>query len=141
MGPSILYATETLYDLSETEIRQIERIEESYWRTILKTPRICPLSEIYFSIGKKPARFEIMKRQMLFLKNILEQDDKLKTKAFFMTQFQNRARGDIELTMLKDIIILKINLSFKQIEHIKLSTFKSLINQHIDEKALLYLSK
>lgn len=141
MRPSILYASETLYDLTETEIRQIERIEESYWRQVLKTYRSCPLSEIYLSVGQKPARFEIIKRRMLFLRHILEQKESAIIKQFFFTQFENKRKGDLVSLMLKDIKFLELNLSFQEIKHIKLSEFKNLINQRINEKALSYLLK
>ena len=36
---SILYACETYYNLKETEVRQIERIEECFLRKILKTTK------------------------------------------------------------------------------------------------------
>ena len=41
---SILYASETYYNLKETELRQIERIEEGYMRQLLQTARGCPIS-------------------------------------------------------------------------------------------------
>ena len=39
---SILYAAETYYDLKETQIRHLERIEENFMRQLLKTKRSCP---------------------------------------------------------------------------------------------------
>ena len=119
LRPSILYASETLYNLTEVEIRQIERLEESYWRQILKTSRSCPLAEIYLSVGQKPARFEIVKRRMLFLKNILDQDETSITKQFFYVQHQNKTKGDLVSTMMKDLIYLDVNLSFQQIREMK----------------------
>ena len=37
---SILYASDMYYQLKETELRQLERIEESYLRQVLKTTRV-----------------------------------------------------------------------------------------------------
>ena len=45
---SILYASETYYNLTELEMRQIERIEESYMRQLVKTKRSCPVNQLYF---------------------------------------------------------------------------------------------
>jgi hypothetical protein len=36
---SILYASECYYDLKETELRQLERIEEGFLRRLFKTPK------------------------------------------------------------------------------------------------------
>jgi hypothetical protein len=41
---SILYACETYYNLKENEMRQLERIEESFMRQLLKTTKGCPIN-------------------------------------------------------------------------------------------------
>ena len=46
---SILYASDMYYQLKETELRQLERIEESYLRQVLKTTKECPIKQLYFS--------------------------------------------------------------------------------------------
>ena len=43
---SILYASETYYNLKEIETRHIERIEEGYMRKDLKTTKGCPIVQI-----------------------------------------------------------------------------------------------
>ena len=58
---SILYACETYYNLKETEIRQLERIEETFLRKMFKTSKGCPISQLYLESGHIPARFEIQK--------------------------------------------------------------------------------
>ena len=70
---SILYASDMYYNLKETELRQIERIEEQFLRKLLKTTKGCPIKSLYLEIGQTPARFEIMKMRLLYLKYILEQ--------------------------------------------------------------------
>ena len=68
---SILYACETYYSLKETEVRQLEMLEEVFLRRLLKTSRGCPISQLYLETGHYPARFEIKKISLLFLKYIL----------------------------------------------------------------------
>ena len=58
---SILYAADMYYALKETELRQIERIEESYMRKVMKTTKGCPIVQIYLEMGQIPARFEVQK--------------------------------------------------------------------------------
>ena len=67
---SILYASEMYYNLKETELRQIEQIEEGFLRQVFKTTKGCPLTQLYLSIGEKPSRFEIQKRRLLFMKKM-----------------------------------------------------------------------
>ena len=65
---SILYAADMYYSLKENELRQIERIEEGYLRQILKTTKGCPITQLYLEVGQFPARFEIQKMRLLYLK-------------------------------------------------------------------------
>ena len=70
---SILYASETYYNLTENQLRSIERIEEGFLRKILKTTKGCPIVQLYLETGQWPARFAIQKSRLLFLKTILEE--------------------------------------------------------------------
>ena len=56
---SILYASETYYNIKETEIRKLERIEQTFLRQILKTGRGCPITQLYLETGHIPAMFAI----------------------------------------------------------------------------------
>ena len=69
LRPSILYASETYYNLTESQTRQLERIEEGYLRQILMTGRGCPIVQLYLEVGVIPARFEIQRYRLLFLKS------------------------------------------------------------------------
>ena len=51
------YFYESYYNSKEQEIRQLERIEESFMRQLLKTKKICPINQL-------PARFDIMKLRL-----------------------------------------------------------------------------
>ena len=43
---SILYASETYHSITETQLRNIEKIEEEYLRKIMKTKKSCPINQI-----------------------------------------------------------------------------------------------
>ena len=91
---SILHASETYYYLKESEIRQIERIEESFMRKLLKTSKGCPIIQIYLELGQIPARFEIIKLRLFFLKYILNQDQESKIFKFLKLQMEKPVRFD-----------------------------------------------
>ena len=63
---SILYAAETYYNLKETELRALERIEENFLRQLLKTSEGCPIAQLYLEVGHKPTRFEIFRMRLYF---------------------------------------------------------------------------
>jgi hypothetical protein len=83
---SILYASDMYYQLKETELRQLERIEESYLRQVLKTTKGCPINQLYLSLGQYPARFEIQKMRLLYLKYILHENETSLLYKFFTLQ-------------------------------------------------------
>ena len=70
---SILYSAETMYSLSESELRAIERIEESALQKVFKTKRSCPRHLLYLESGMYPARNQIHRQMLNFLHYILQQ--------------------------------------------------------------------
>ena len=100
---TILYAADMYYALKETELRQIERIEEEFMRKILKTSKGCPIKSLYLELGQIPARFEILKMRLLYLKNILEQPLESNVSKMLHLQFKTPTPGDWASTCLKDM--------------------------------------
>ena len=113
---SILFASETYYNLKETEIRTLERIEESFLRKLFKTTTGCPISQLYLETGHYPARFEVFRRRLLFLQNILkEKSDSLILK-FVTLQLENPRKGDWASSCIQALKYLNIELSIDDIK-------------------------
>ena len=91
---SILFACETYYNLTETQTRQLERIEEGFIRRLLKTSTGCPIVQLYLETGHIPARFAIKKARLLFLKTILVESQESLIHQFLLLQFQNPTKND-----------------------------------------------
>ena len=138
---SILYASEVYYNLKENEIRQLERIEEQFMRKILNTTKGCPIVSLYLSLGHVPARFEIQKRRLLFLKYILTEKEESMVREFFQLQIEMPTKGDWASSCLKDLKYLEIFLSLEEIEKMPYNQFKKIIKLKIKEKAFSYLIK
>ena len=105
---NILYASDMYYNLKETEIRQIERIEEEFLRKLLKTTKGCPIKSLYLEIGQTPARFEIMKMRLLFLKYILEQPEDSSIRQMLQLQIDFPTTGDWASTCQENLKYLRI---------------------------------
>ena len=97
---SILYASETYYGLKEAQIRQIERIEETFLKKSFKTSRGCPISQLNIESGHIPARFQIYKNRLLFLKYILQQESESRINKF-IRRLQNIKYLEIEIKIDK----------------------------------------
>ena len=136
---SILYAADMYYNIKETEYRQIERIEEEYMRKVLRTTKGCPIISLYLALGQTPARFQIMKMRLLFLKYILEQQDESSILKMLNIQIENPTKGDWASLCKNDIQKLDLKLSFEDIKTIKKSEFKQLLNEKTRKAALFYL--
>ena len=89
---TILYASETYYNINENELRILERIEEQFLRKLLKTGRGCPVSQLYLETGHFPARFAVMKLWCLFLKSILDESSESLIYKFVIQQYENPAK-------------------------------------------------
>ena len=137
---SILYASETYYNLKENEYRSIERIEESFLRQLISTRRFCKISLLYLEFGLWPARFEMKRLRLLFLQYILNQDENSTIFKFFQTQFKTKIKGDFVLMCLSDLSDLEIKMTFDEIKCIKSSKFKFILKQKITKTAFQYLT-
>ena len=138
---TILYAADMYYGLKETEIRQIERIEESYMRKVIQTTKGCPITNLYLEFGQIPARFEIIKMRLLFLKYILEQSKESNVKKMLNLQLEKPSSGDWASTCLSDIENINLKLTLEEIRTISKQKYLKTLKEKIKESALKYLLK
>ena len=136
---STLYACEVYYNLKESEIRHLERIEESFLRQILKTSRGCPIVQLYLEMGIIPARFHIQKMRLLYLKYILEQNEHSLLRKCLKLQLEQPSKNDWASTCVEDLKKLQIDNTFEEIKLISKNKFKNILKQRIKELALNYL--
>ena len=91
---SILYAAETYYNLSEKELREIERIKKGFLRKLLKISKGCPIMQLYLMVGIIPERFQIMKMRIMFLKYMSNENKKSLIRKYNELQVQKPTKGD-----------------------------------------------
>ena len=136
---TILYAADMYYALKETEIRHIERIEEGYMRKILRTTKGCPIISLYLQLGQTPARFEILKMKLLYLKTILEEPDESSVRKMFNLQLENPTVGDWASSCLSDLKYINVNLTLEEIRKIPKEKYTGILKEKTRETALKYL--
>ena len=141
LRPSILYACDMYYDMKESELRKLEQIEEGFLRKILKTSKGCPISQLYLDIGQTPARFEIQKMRLLYLKYILEQSEEALLRKFFQLQIDEPTKGDWGSQCVIDLKELEITETFIEIKEMSKTKFTRLLKSRIEVNALKYLKK
>ena len=136
---SILYASEMYYQLKENEVRQLERIEEQFMRKVLNTTKSCPIVSLYLTLGHIPARFEITKMKLLYLKHILSENEGSMIRKFFHLQLEMPTKGDWASSCLKDIKDLNLSISLKEIQLMTYEKFKKILKEKIKEKSFCVL--
>ena len=67
MRGSILYATESMVNLKENEIKLLEQAEEATLRDLVKTEQSAPRHLLYLELGIIPARYVIKQRKVMHL--------------------------------------------------------------------------
>ena len=72
---SMLFNSEAWYNVTNSEMRLLERIDEMLMRKILKAPRKTPKSLLYLELGFLPIRFIIRSRRLNFLHYILNEPE------------------------------------------------------------------
>ena len=75
-------------------MRQLERIEEDFMRNLIKTTKGCPIIQLYIEFGQIPARFEVMKLRLFFLKYILNKDSESLISRFLQIQIEKPTKFD-----------------------------------------------
>merc|ERR1712208_60696 len=103
------------------------------------TSKGCPISQLYLEIGQYPAKFEIIKMRLLYLKYILEQPEESLLKKLYNLQRSNPTRGDWASTCQEDQKRLELTLSQQEIKEMTKSKFSNIIKENIRKHALNYL--
>ena len=83
---SISFAAKTMYNIKESDFRQLKQIEEDLIRKFFKTGRGCPIFQLYLESGHLPARFYIKQTKLVFYHYILNQKEDSMIFQFLMAQ-------------------------------------------------------
>ena len=139
LRPSILYGCDMMFNLKESEIRQIERIEENYMRKVLDTTRGCPIVQMYLELGHCPARIEIQKNRLLFMQYILQESDECTLSRVFKLQEEEPTRGDWFSMCKTDLMELDIQESLEDIKNMNKNKFLQILKNKTKIRAFKYL--
>ena len=110
-------------------------------RKLFKTSKGCPINQLYLELGQIPARFEILKLRLLFLKYILNQDEESLIKRFFLLQIEKPTRGDWASTCVQNLKELCIFEPLEEIEKMTKNKFRNILKEKIKKEAFGYLIK
>ena len=132
-----------MYNITEKEMIQLERIEEDHMRNILdvKTGIQVPLHIMYLDLGQVPARYQVKRFKVNFLQYILQQDESSLLHRMLRAQQQQPVRGDWFSEVSGIIKDLDIGLDIEQIRTTKRVVFRRISKQKCEEAAFKALIK
>jgi hypothetical protein len=93
----------------------------------------------YLELGIYPIRFEIMKRKIIFLQYILQQEKESMMYKVFKATCDAPVKKDFVNTCDKYLKMLDIKLTFTEISEMSKHRFKQLVKQKTTEAAFIYL--
>ena len=80
---SMLLNSEAWIGLNQTDVDELEQVDEILLRRILETPSTTPKPALYLELGCLPIRFVIMKRRLLYLHYLLNvQNEEMLSQVF-----------------------------------------------------------
>ena len=117
---------------------KLKELRKVFWGNYLGHPEVV-LTQLYLESGQYPARFEIMKSRLLFLKYILDENDESIIKIFVKLQLQQPTPGDWVSICLENLTFLNVKADLDDIRRMTKNKFKSLIKEKIRISAFKYL--
>ena len=136
---SLLLNSEAWVNLSDKDIRSLEQTDENLLGKILGCDSNTSNLFKYLELGIYPIRFEVMKRKIIFLQYILQQEKESMIFQVFKATCENPLKNDFVKTCEKYLDTLKINLTFDEISEMSKSKFKKIVKQKTTEAAFKYL--
>ena len=109
---SILCNSESWYNITKAEFDLIESVDLQFLRRILNVPKSTPKEMFYLELGCLPLRYLIMKKRIMFLHYIVNQDPNSMLYSYLMTQIK-----DWIVQVLKDPKKLKIDKDLENCEN------------------------
>ena len=136
---SLLLNSEAWVNLSEKDVRSLEQTDEILLSKILGCEANTSNVFKYLELGIYPIRFEIMKRKIIFLQYILQQEKTSMMYRVFEVTCENPIKNDFVEMCKKYLGVLDINITFDQISTMSTWSFKKLVKQKTHEAAFKYL--
>ena len=138
---SVLCNSEAWYNVTKAEMDFLETVDAMLLKKILNAPRSTPKEMLHLELGCTRFRDIMKQRRLSYLHYILNEPADSLVYRFFTAQLKSRNSKDWVTTVLKDLEELELNLSFKDISVMKLSSFQILVKKAVVKNALKELEK
>ena len=135
----LLFNSEAWHDVSDSEIKILESVDEYLLRRLVSAYSKTPLEFLYLESGAIPIRFILACRRILYFQTILKRNESELTRQILMAQKENPTKGDFYCQVVKDFKIIGETLDEREITSKSKFSFKNNIKWKVRNAALLYL--
>ena len=136
---SLLTNSEAWHNLTETDIRNLEKVDENLLCKILETPISTPREMLYLELGVMPIRFIIKSRRLNFLKYIVSEPNDSLVHQVFDAQIKHPTRNDWGQSVLKDLSDIDLNMNM--LENMTKTNLRKHIKNKLEVMAFNYLTE
>ena len=137
----VLFNSEVWHNLSEIEIRMLEKVDETLLRAFVKAHSKTPLEFLYLEAGVIPIRFIIASRRLIYHQVILKRENQELIKKMYVEQAKNPTKGDFIELIKDDFKMINEVQDDEKIRNTSTNVYKKHIKKCIKDAAFQYLIK
>lgn len=138
---SALTNSEAWYGLTKINVETLESVDVRLLRRIFEVPFSCPKEMVYLETGCLPISAIIVIRRLLFLHNILHEDEHSLIFRFFQSQLSSPVKGDWVLDIKKNLEDYEITESIEEIKIMSKFKFRKIVVNAVRTKTFQDLIK
>ena len=112
----ILTNAECWYNLTKSEVKELDSLDKLLLRKILQVPSSTPGEAFHLELGIIPVEVIIKARRINFLHYLATRKEHQKLSAFFQTQWNNPCRGDWTEEVKTDLEELEIGINLEMMK-------------------------
>ena len=135
----ILYNCEAWHNISEEEVKILEKVDEHLLRCLVRAHSKVPLEFLYLEAGAIPVRFLISCRRILYFQTILKRPENELTRRVLKAQQQDVLPGDFIQLVQEDLKLLRSDIDESYILKTSKKSFKTEVKKKIHQAAFEYL--
>ena len=137
----VLNNAECWYGVKESELEQLEQVDEMLLRKLLEVGQGCPKEMLFLETGLWPLRYIVMSRRLMFLHYILNEEKNSLIYKFLQAQIKNPVKDDWILTVMENLEELDIYVDLEVMASLSTDCCKKFIYEKIEERVLCYLNE
>jgi len=123
----LTYNLEIAYNLSKTDIRDLDKVDLSLMRNVLMTSSKVSRCLILLELGFLSVEYVIKQKRLNYLYNLIQMEDKFIAKQVFIKQSQSAIKGDWIKYIHEDMKELQIEHSFEEISKFSKRQWKQIV--------------